>query len=260
MVIAGLILITTGWTTFASTQEIIETTQKEHLKLKERFKNLLHKPFIAVEGINLLFTLGMSVGNAMGSYYVLYVLGNEALLPTYMFVMTISMSCVTVIIPKVLKMMSREKALVMFLGIASLCNLLMYLFGGNSVILILVLTFISSACAFAPATIVTIMLTDVSDYTEYHSGQRVDGLMYAMNNLTAKIAQAINSGLLGVLLSVCGFDAALKAQTATTIGGLNFMRYIYPILPFAGAIIFALIYPLKGKMLEEMRAAIDKNK
>ena len=38
------------------------------------------------------------------------------------------------------------------------------------------------------------------------------------------------------------------------------MRYLYPIIPFAGAIIFALIYPLKGKMLEDVRAAIAEKK
>ncbi len=194
----------------------------------------------------------------MGSYYVLYVLGNESLMSVYMFVMTIAMTAVTLIIPSVLKFMSREKALVLFLGLSSAANLIMYFFGGNNVILILVLTFISSASAFAPAVIVTIMLTDVSDYTVYRSGQRVDGLMYAMNNLTAKIAQAVNSGLLGVLLSVCGFDAALGLQqSAATVSGLNFMRYIYPIIPFVGAIICALIYPLKGKALDDMRKSVQ---
>ena len=84
--------------------------------------------------------------------------------------------------------------------------------------------------------------------------------MYSINNLTAKIAQAINSGLLGILLSACGFDAALSVQSASTITGLNIMRYLYPIIPFAGAIIFALIYPLKGKMLEDVRAAIAEKK
>ena len=257
MVIAGIILIVTGWTTFASTKEVIDTTVKENLSLGQRFKALIHKPFLAVEGINLLFTLGMSVGNAMGSYYVLYVLGNEGLMSIYMFVMTIAMTAVTLVIPSVLKVVSREKALVLFLSLSSAANLIMYFFGGNNVILILVLTFIASACAFAPAAIVTIMLTDVSDYTVYKSGQRVDGLMYAMNNLTAKIAQAINSGLLGVLLSVCGFDAALGMQQSTaTVSGLNFMRYIYPIIPFIGAIVCAMIYPLKGKALDDMRKSI----
>ena len=158
----------------------------------------------------MLFSLGMSVGNAMGSYYVLYVLKNEGLMPVYMFAMTIAMTAITLVIPSVLKVISREMAVVLFLVISSVTNIIMFFFGGSNIILLLVLTFISSACAFAPAVIVTIMSTDVSDYTVYKSGQRVDGLLYAMNNLTVKLAQAMNSGLLGILLSVCGFNAALE--------------------------------------------------
>lgn len=260
MAVAGIILIASGWTTFISTREEIETTQVESLKITQRFRNLLHKPFAAVEGINFLFTLAMSVGNAMGSYYVLYVLNNEALLSIYMFIMTIAMTCVTVIIPSVLKRLSREKALVMFLLIGIASHVSMFILGDKNIPLLLVLTFVGSACSFAPATIVTIMCTDVSDYTFYRTGRREDGVMYSINNLTAKIAQAINSGLLGILLSACGFDAALSVQSASTITGLNIMRYLYPIIPFAGAIIFALIYPLKGKMLEDVRAAIAEKK
>lgn len=258
MVIAGIILITTGWTTFASTKEVIDTNAKENLSLGQRAKILINKPFLALTGINMLFSLGMSVGNAMGSYYVLYVLKNEGLMPVYMFAMTIAMTAITLVIPSVLKVISREMAVVLFLVISSVTNIIMFFFGGSNIILLLVLTFISSACAFAPAVIVTIMSTDVSDYTVYKSGQRVDGLLYAMNNLTVKLAQAINSGLLGILLSVCGFNAALGInQSTATISGLNFMRCIYPIIPFIGAIICALIYPLKGKALDDMRKSIQ---
>ena len=40
MVIAGIILITTGWTTFASTKEVIDTNAKENLSLGQRAKIL----------------------------------------------------------------------------------------------------------------------------------------------------------------------------------------------------------------------------
>ena len=258
MAIAGLILVATGWTTFASTKEKIDTSVREKISLGQRLKALGHKPFVLAQGVNLLFTLGMSVGNAMGIYYVTYVMKNEGLTAVYMFVMTIAMSAVTIIIPSVLKVLSREKAIVMFLCCACACNLITYFFAGSNVILILILTFISSACSYAPASICMIMLTDISDYTMYTSGRRVDGLMCALHTLTAKIGQAINSGLLGILLSVCGFKESLGiSQSAATISGLNFMRYVYPILPFVGAIICALLFPLKGKKLKEVRAAIN---
>ena len=103
------------------------------------------------------------------------------------------------------------------------------------------------------------MITDVIDDTQVRTGQRPDGTIYAVYSFARKLGQAASSGLVGVLLSVIGYNTA----TAYDEKVVNGIYTITCIVPAAGFVLLALslwfLYPL-GKTKVEENARILKER
>ena len=95
------------------------------------------------------------------------------------------------------------------------------------------------------------LITDVIDYSELKNGIREDGSIYAMYSFARKLGQAASSGLLGILLSVIGYNDKTQFDPAVTKGIFD----ISTLLPAFGFILLAIIlyfwYPLHKNQVNE---------
>ncbi len=260
MVVLGVIAVVSAWIAFANTKEVVNTNQEtvSTKKLLEALKD--NKPLYMLQAMNLFFSMGMMVATSVGAYYVMYVIGDTGMISIYMLALTSAMTLSTLVIPFFLKRMSRERFIYTFLAVAIAANILMYIVGPSSIVLLLVLSFIGNGASFAPAVVLTVMVSDVADCTEYEKGYRADGMMYSINSFIVKLATALNSGLIGFMLEYSGFNADLHEQSASTITGINLVRYIYPIIVFVIVIALLKFYPLKTEKMETIRAELKKRR
>lgn len=95
------------------------------------------------------------------------------------------------------------------------------------------------------------LITDVIDYSELKNGVREDGSIYAMYSFARKLGQAASSGLIGILLSIIGYNDKTQFDPVVTEGIFN----ISTILPAIGFILLSIIlwfwYPLHKKEVDE---------
>ena len=99
--------------------------------------------------------------------------------------------------------------------LCQLCGfLLMFIFGGSMMFVGLILS--AFGTGGSSATMYS-FIADSVDYGEYKYGVRTDGIAYSLNTSVQKLAQACASLILGVLLSVGGFDPAAMVQTDSAI-------------------------------------------
>ncbi|MNC22482.1 Inner membrane symporter YihP [compost metagenome] len=72
-------------------------------------------------------------------------------------------------------------------------------------------------------TLSTIYVVDSIDYAEWKTGYRAEGIMFAVQSLTAKIMSAFGSFVTGLLLTYIGLDTAVTTQSSSTLQGLFFI-------------------------------------
>lgn len=250
---AGVVSVIFAWIAFASTKEV-EHQGEETLSVKKLLGALKNnKPMYMLQGANLFLSMGMMVSTAVGAYYIMYVVNKPALISVYMLALSSAMTVSTLFVPGMLKRMSKQTFITGCIIITVIINILLYNIGSANIPLLLLLSFIGNGCAFAPAVVLTTMISDVADYTEYKKGYRADGVLFSINSFVVKLATAVNSGVIGWLLAYCGYDAGKQIQSAATVTGINIVRYIYPIVALIICLVFVKWYPLKDKTLKEMR-------
>jgi GPH family glycoside/pentoside/hexuronide:cation symporter len=108
-----------------------------------------------------------------------------------------------------------------------------------------------------------ILISDVIDEDEFHTGQRREGMFYGVNTLVTTLSTAIVSIAFGVVTSLFGYDTTLAKDAAQPTSVAAGFRLFMTLLPAAGCLLafFALFaYPLHGDRLRDIKAALVQRK
>lgn len=113
-------------------------------------------------------------------------------------------------------------------------------------------------------TVVWAMITDVIDEAEVKNGVREDGTIYSVYSFARKIGQALSSGLIGGLLTMIGYTAAVAERPADYPEILDSIFDLSCIIPAVGLAAVAgalfIIYPLNKKRVEENVALLEERR
>jgi sugar (glycoside-pentoside-hexuronide) transporter len=256
LALMGGVSCISAWIAFANTKEVVRNVQSSP-SIKDLLKTLVgNKPLIVLQLANLFFSMGMMTGTSIGVFYILYFIEKPELIASYMFVLTAAFSISTFMVSPILKKISKEIFIIGAVVIVCICNVFLFVFGKTNIPLLYILSAISSGASFAPAIVLTIMVTDVADNTEYKEGYRADGVLFSINSFAIKVATAVNSGLIGIMLSLCGYDALNHVQSAATQTGINAIRYIYQAIALVICVIILKKYPLNEGRMKTVREAL----
>ncbi len=107
-----------------------------------------------------------------------------------------------------------------------------------------------------------ILIADVIDEDEYHTGRRREGMFYGINTLVITLSTAIVSIAFGLITGAYGYDTALSdaAQPASVADGF---RVFMTLLPFLGcflAFLALLAYPLYGERLRTVKTELARRR
>lgn len=113
-------------------------------------------------------------------------------------------------------------------------------------------------------TVIWAMITDVIDDAEVKNGVREDGTIYSVYSFARKVGQALSSGMIGGLLTMIGYTAAVAENPSAYPGILDSIFRLSCIIPAVGlaavAVALMLIYPLNKKRVEENVAALAERR
>jgi Na+/melibiose symporter-like transporter len=76
------------------------------------------------------------------------------------------------------------------------------------------------------------MMADVADYSEWRTGRRATGMVFATMMFALNTGQAIGAGLNGWLLRWYGFAEKQPEQSARAVRGIVWMFSVYPAIAF----------------------------
>ncbi|WNS46040.1 glycoside-pentoside-hexuronide (GPH):cation symporter [Paenibacillus sp. MMS20-IR301] len=203
---------------------------KERVKpsaTKTSFKSMLNllrmnKPLQSYM-ISQVFQVLTMVITMITSYYAIYNLGSIALLSFIMIPTMIGFLLTPVVVPRLLKRIETPQ-LFLFNGMAALLvGAVYFVVGYDHLTFVFIISVLSGFCMSVSMTLSTIYVVDSIDYAEWKTGHRAEGIMFAVQSLTAKIMSAFGSFICGLLLTVIGFNNAAGVQSSSTLQGLFFI-------------------------------------
>lgn len=201
--------------------------------------------------VNIVSSLGMMV------YYVKWILGDLGVQSIFAAFSALAVIAL-VILPLLMKKFSLKQILLVGLVVSIIANFTCFIFYKS--IPILVACYVISTIATVPGVYITgIIMFDNADYNEYLGMHRMEGTMGAVNGFMKRVGSAFGAFLLGVILSVIGYDPNAAVQTEFTLMGIRASQYLLPVVSAIIQIILWRAYTLESK-LPEIHAELNARK
>jgi len=141
----------------------------------------------------------------------------------------------------------KKAVFIVGMAMAALINASVFLVSPTSVMLLFALGALW-ALAWSPTVpLLWVMIADVADFSEWKTGRRAIGFMYAGILFALKAGLGLGGALSGWLIAAYGYVPNL-AQTAHAILGIRLAASVYSALPLLVGLFCLAVYPI-GKAL-----------
>lgn len=190
------------------------------------------------------------------TYYIIYVVGDYAMIPLVFTTMTIAQLIGTMFIPVGTRIWGKRNYMVILTILMIIGFIGIFFFGHMSAPLLLGLSFLCGLCNSAGALSYG-MVSDTIEYGAWKLGTRQEGLAASFLSLAVKVATAI-CGVLGVLaLAAVGYVPNAE-QSESAQRGISFVVNIIPAICGVGSLLPLLFYELTEKRVSEIQEEMEE--
>ena len=147
-----------------------------------------------------------------------------------------------------------------------IATVIMFFFSyeGANFTIILILTFFIGLGMSGSSVSIYAILSDMPDVDELITATNRPGVCSSMATFVRKIATGLSSAIIGLLLTLVGYDEALASagarQSTATQQGIAVIYIAVPIILMAATLILAYIFPLKRKEFDVIKKEIARRK
>ena len=204
----------------------------------------------------------MSISNAADSYFMTYNIGASPFMTTaFMWLGTIPAFIFLPLVPAIKKKVGKNGMFRMFLGIAIVGMVLMYLCVSFPAVkscfpLLCVIQFVKSTGILVATGYMWALVPEVVTYGEYATGRRVAGIVNALICIFMKAGMALGGVIPGLVLAWVGFNSSSQAQPPLAEQGILWLVTLIPALLFLLAIYVIGKYELSDKVMDDINASI----
>ncbi len=215
------------------------------------FKNKAYVRLLIVYACNLT---GITFVQTILVYYFKYMYNNEGKTTIAMICLLVTaMLCIPVSV-LVAKKTGKKRLYQIALGIVSLGCTAIFLFGHvfglTYTLIVMVIAGIGIGFAYVPPFS---MLPDVIEVEAVRTGNRKEGAYYGMWTFVSKLGIALAPGLVGLILSLSGFEPD-EVQSAATLFAIRLLIGPVPVAVLVAGIVIIDRYPLDEKTYEKILA------
>jgi melibiose permease len=204
----------------------------------------------ALIGAVLTFQIAINLIGGFAIYYFTYAIGREDLFPTFALVSGAAEMTGVFIFPWLCRILPRKIMWFIACLFPALCSVVLFLTGIFSPESAFLAGLAGAVLKFGGGIangLSTVMLADVVDYGEYKTGQRSESIIFSVQTMLVKFAQALSGFFIGIGLSMIGYVPNVE-QSESTIYGLRFMMIGTPFILIALSVwIYKMQYKLHGE-------------
>lgn len=230
-----------------------ESAETEKLKLSDiAALAKTNKPMLLVSLARFLQNAVAGMGVTV--YYWTYIVGNVALMGVTA-VTTILGLPLAFLMPLMRRKLGMKKMVICGFVFSAFGYLMMFIAGGN-LVPVVIASLITSIGVIPFTMMFNMFIVDCADYNEFKGLPRMEGTMGSLTGLAGKIGSAFGGFVLGILMSLSGYDGTAAVQTDAALLMIRMLASLVPLAVFAVIILLLRKYTLD----EEMQAVRNVSK
>ncbi|MRI33182.1 MFS transporter [Endozoicomonas sp. OPT23] len=242
--------------TFYTTKERYSAPpQKQAISLAEIISILKTNRPLQIVCLAFVVSFGnMSIAGSVGTYFFTYNLGRPDLIPVFMLINVSTVFVGILICQLVQKKLEKKQIIILGTLIGMIRPLSMYFPDINIILTGSVIGGIGQGFAVA---VIWAFVADTIEYGQYKTGQRNEGMTYALVGFFMKMGGALGAMIPGFVLNYTGYVPNVE-QTELTLSGITMLCATIPLLLYG---CFALVmsrYPLDKKTHDRIVCELEQ--
>lgn len=224
-------------------------TQKFSFKLA--FKAVYtNKPLFCVMVTNLVINVAFIAKMTFNYFYFSYTLGNYSLMAIMGLLTIPCMVLGSLSVPFIVKRFGKKKSVIGLTGGVLAASVIFFFVGYSSIPLVMIFSALQVTLVGACTVVINAMTADTTEYGEWMTGQRNEGIITSTRTLIAKIASALVGVVTAVVLTAAQYNSEAAVQSAYTMGAFHMVVSLLP-----GIVMFIGVIPMFFYSLTEERHA-----
>ena len=215
-------------------------TSNQSLSFIASIRYLLHsKYYLLILLYYILYYFSNGVFGAVGTYYCIYILGNESIYGLLSAAAMIPMIIGVVFTPMLVKKWGMYKTDTLTLLLSTISCVFLVIGGYTGGLVILIIGLVLKSLFFGPMSgSVNAIIADISNYETLKSGVHLEGTMYSCVSMGQKLGGGIASAFAGWMMHMSHYDGMLSVQSQSA---QNMISFLYIVVPSICAIIIYII-------------------
>jgi GPH family glycoside/pentoside/hexuronide:cation symporter len=223
----------------------------------------------------ILFVLGIatlsyvSIRNGCFAFYFKYYVGDQTVLGMKFsangmlgaFFVSGSLATLfgTSIVGPIAAKIGKRQLYMIMMGLASVLTIAFFFLRPQDVIIMFVLQILANLIMGPTSALVYAMYADASDYSEWKTGRRSTGLVFAASSFAQKMGWTVGGAVTGFILAGFGYQAGV-AQNAETLTGLKLLVSFIPAIGSIIATLLPLLYTLDDKRMKVIEKELGERR
>lgn len=253
---------------FESKERIVmDESESAEVKVSDLWMELVrNRPLRILSFFFIIAFTTMSISNAADSYFMTYNIGATPFMTTaFMWLGTLPAFIFLPLVPAVKRKIGKNGMFRLFLGIAIIGMVLMYLCVTVPPLkscfpLLCVVQFVKSTGMLVATGYMWALVPEVVTFGEFTTGRRVAGIVNALICIFMKAGMALGGVIPGLVLAWVGFNGASQAQTPLAEQGILWLITLIPALLLFLAVFVIGKYELTDKRMDEINAEITNRR
>lgn len=247
--------------------ELLSASQKKVSFIKSICQTLKVKPFLIICISTAVALVGVTMVGHLGFYVCLYYLfgGDQSacaeIFALWGFAMQFASLLMVPVIVRISTKIGKRKTLLIFFGVSIIGSLSKWwLIIPGCPYLSLIPQALMGMGFIASSTMMNSMIPDAVDYDELTTKTRREGMFGAVYGWSWKLGIALALVLSGFVLPLTGYDAALPAQSSSTITWIRLAESGLPVFGYIGAVCLVWFYPLSEQTAYKVREELERRR
>ena len=238
---------------FKTTRErVIPTVQYKSDVMAELRDLAGNRPWIVLFALSVIIMTTFWIRSASSMYYYKYALHREDLFELFAvscsFAMILGIGLTT---PLSRLLRGKKWAYIAVMAVSSLLVMCYYFIPPERIWLIFSLSVVISVILGPQSPLLFAMYADTVDYSEWKTGRRSTGLIFAASTFALKVGSAFAGWITGLLLTKFGY-AANQAQTTDSLQGILLLSSFVPGVIGLVAAASVLFYKLDDRTMRQV--------
>jgi len=255
---------------FATTKERVIPTATQSSFWRDLGDVVTNVPWLVLFVLGIVTLSYVSIRNGCFAYYFKYYVGDNqtilgmhvsssSLIGAFFVVGSLSNLFGTSLVAPIAGRIGKRQLYMIMMGLTSVITVAFFFLRPQDVLVMFVLQLLVNMIMGPTSALVYAMYADASDYSEWKTGRRSTGLVFAASSFAQKMGWTVGGAVTGFILASFGYQAGVP-QNAETLTGLRLLVSFIPAIGSILATLLPLLYSLDDKRMKNIEKELGERR